>query len=260
MPRPVLMLSIGVGLALALGAMHAMPRAAWEGARARAELQQREGTAIDSAELTDKLQAYLESDPQPKLARTALRSYFAVVEKAGAPDKDLRALASHPNQQISETAQANLRRRALLSGPVQLRFVALDDRVVDLQSLRGNVVLLEFWATWCPTCMRELPNLKAVHEKYRDQGFEIVGIALDDERDKQKLLTVLRQANVTWPQYLAGDGHYSTSEISRQFGVIGIPTTFLLDRQGMIAEINVRGRELEPAVRRALAIPRVRPS
>jgi thiol-disulfide isomerase/thioredoxin len=254
--RRFLLVLLGiVGLALALAAMHASPRSAWQTALARAEMQHQAGAAFDVAGLAGELQAYLDADPKPKLARTALRSYFALVEKTATPQKELRALASHPNERISAMALASQRRQALLSEPVQLRFVALDGGVVDLQALRGNVVLLEFWATWCSTCMRELPNLKAVHEKYRDQGFEILGIALDDARDRQKLLAVLQKEGVTWPQYLPGDGHYATSEISEKFGVVGIPTTFLLDRRGMVSEINVRGRQLEPAVARALAVP-----
>lgn len=253
--RFIFLLSGIVGLGLALGAMHALPRAAWESALARAEMQQRDGRSIDAAALAEKLEAYLDADPKPKLARTALRSYFALVEKTGAPEKALRTLASHSNERIRAMALASLKRQALLTAPVELRFVALDGSVVDLQELRGNVVLLKFWATWCSTCMRELPSLKTVHEKYRDQGFEILGVALDDARDRQKVLAILEKEGVTWPQYLPGDGHYATSEISEKFGVVGIPTTFLLDRRGMITQIDVRGRQLEPAVARALALP-----
>jgi peroxiredoxin len=102
--------------------------------------------------------------------------------------------------------------------------------------------------------LKDLPNLKSVYEKYHDQGFEIVGIALDEARDEQKLLTFLKKENLPWPQYFPGNGHYTTSEVSQRFGVTGIPATFLLDRQGMIADTNVRGERLEPAVRRLLAL------
>jgi thiol-disulfide isomerase/thioredoxin len=230
----------------------AWPRLAWERAYFAAVEQERQGEPFDVAALADRLDAYLDSSPEPKPARLALRDYFSLLETVDAHETHLRALLSHPNQQIGAMAQAHLRRRALLGAPVQLRFTALDGREVNLQDLRGKVVLLEFWATWCSTCLRELPTLRAVHEKYRDEGFEIVGIALDEARDKDRLLAILQKENVAWPQYLPGDGHYATSEISRQFGVVGIPTTFLLNRRGMIVETNLRGERLEAAVRNLL--------
>jgi thiol-disulfide isomerase/thioredoxin len=160
------------------------------------------------------------------------------------------AVPVQPN--AGEMAQGTVHGRALPDEPVELQFVALDGRSVDLRELRGKVVLLEFWASWCPTCMRELPKLKSVYDEYHDQGFEIVGIALDDARDEQKLIALLRKEKVSWPQYFPGDGHYKTSDISRRFGVVGIPSAFLLDRQGVIADTHVRGKRLEPAVRKLL--------
>jgi thiol-disulfide isomerase/thioredoxin len=242
-----------MGSGAAFGVGSAMwPRLAWERAYFAAVERQRDGQGVDMPGLTDRLDAYLGSGPKPKPARLALRDYFSLLEAEGAQDTRLRQLVAHPNPQIGAMAQAHLRQRALLGAPVELRFTALDGREVDLQDLRGKVVLLEFWATWCPTCLRELPKLRAVHEKYRDEGFEIVGVALDDARDKNRLLAILQKENVAWPQYLPGDGHYATSEISRQFGVVGIPTTFLLNRRGMIVETNLRGERLEAAVRSLL--------
>ena len=252
--RPLLIVSGFVGVALALGVLLAQPRTAWEVARAVADKQQQDGRAIDYSALTDRLEAYLNSDPPRKHARNALRAYFSLRERAGATERDLHALASHPSRQISDMAQAKLRRLALMREPLQLRFVALDGRQIDLQDLHGRVVLLDFWATWCSTCMRELPHLKSLYDNYHDQGFEIVAITLDDARDRQNVLALLKKENLLWPQYFPGDGHYVTSEVSKRFGVIGIPTTFLLDRQGMIAAMNVPGEELETAVRRLLAL------
>lgn len=177
--------------------------------------------------------------------------------------KVARAAALHPLQTgeaINREIRAKLQRLSLMNEPVQLRFVALDGRVIDLQELRGRVVLLEFWATWCPSCMKELPHLKSVYDEYHARGFEIVGIDLDEAQDEQKLLALLAEENLQWPQYFSGDGHYMTSEVSKRFGVMGIPAMFLLDKRGRIADTNVRGERLEPAVRKLLALQISRPS
>lgn len=252
--RSLLILSTLVGLPLAVSALLAQPRVAWELERAVAFKQHQAGRAIDYPALTHTLGVYLDSNPSPARGRKALRTYFSMIENAGVTEDQLRALASHPNREISYMAEAKLRRLALMSEPVQLRFVALDGRMVDLQEFRGRVVLLDFWASWCPSCMKELPHLKSVYDKYHDRGFEIVGIALDEAHDEQKVTALLRRENLRWPQYFSGDGHYMTSELSKRFGVTGIPATFLLDRKGMIADMGVRGERLEPAVSRLLAM------
>lgn len=151
---------------------------------------------------------------------------------------------------------ARLRRPTPVSEPVQLRFVALDGRIVDLRDLRGNVVLLEFWATWCPTCIKELPRLKALHDKYQSRGLQVIGVSLDDPADEEKLFELLERENVRWPQYFPGDGHYRTSELAKRFGVTGIPAMFLLDEQGRIVDTRVHVAQLEPALRRLLSEPR----
>lgn len=251
--RSIFVLSGVLGTALALGVLWAQPRVAWEIAHAVALSQHRSGGAIDFAALSHPLEKYLLSEPRPKHARNALRAYFSVLEKTGATQSDLQALSSHPNRQISDMARAKLRRFALMSRPVELRFVALDGRLIDLRELRGRVVLLDFWASWCPTCMRELPHLKELYARYQGRGFEIVGVALDAAEDRPKLLALLQKQELSWPQYFPGDGHYATSELSQRFGVIGVPTTFLLDMQGMIAHTNLRGEALESEIRRLLA-------
>ena len=75
--------------------------------------------------------------------------------------------------------------------PLDLKYTAVDGSAVDLSKMRGKVVLVDFWATWCPPCRGEVPNVVAAYTKYHDQGFEIVGVSLD--KDKERLLAFTKE-------------------------------------------------------------------
>ena len=81
---------------------------------------------------------------------------------------------------------------------------------------RGKVLLLDFWATWCGPCLEEMPNLRRLYAKHHDQGFAIVGISLDSDREALKQF--LQQEGITWPQIC--DGRGSKGELARRMGVI----------------------------------------
>lgn len=132
-----------------------------------------------------------------------------------------------------------------------LTFTAVDGRAVDVAALKGKVVLVDFWASWCKPCQRETPNLVATYAKYRDQGFEIVGINLD--RDPAKFEKYLADNGVTWPQYFDGLGW--RNKIAQQHGVHGVPASFLIDRDGLVRAINLRGPAFQQALARILPKP-----
>ena len=123
-----------------------------------------------------------------------------------------------------------------------------DGTSVKLSELRGKVVLVDFWATWCGPCMQEMPNVKKLYEAHAKEGFEIVGVSLDFEKDK--LDAYLKTMGLPWPQYFDGRGWGNA--VAQQYGVSSIPTTLLLDKKGRIAKVGLRGPMLEPAVKEAL--------
>lgn len=132
---------------------------------------------------------------------------------------------------------------------LNIAFTALDGREVDLAKMKNKVVLVDFWATWCGPCKAEMPNVIATYGKYKEKGFEIVGISLDE--DKAEVEKYVGEQKMTWPQYFDGKGW--ENKIAREYGISSIPATFLIGKDGKIIASNLRGEDLEKAVSDALA-------
>jgi len=126
----------------------------------------------------------------------------------------------------------------------------LDGKPISIARLKGKVVLLDFWATWCEPCMIELPNVIAAYQKHHGEGLEIIGVTSDDDRH---LLTAFLQKHpdMAWPQYFDGKG--SENDLAAKYGVSLIPFTVLLDREGKVIGTSLRGPKLEEAVAQAVA-------
>jgi cytochrome c biogenesis protein CcmG/thiol:disulfide interchange protein DsbE len=102
-------------------------------------------------------------------------------------------------------------------------------KVIELSKLKGKVVLVNFWATWCPPCRAEIPDFIEVYNTYKSKGFEIIGIALDEE-GWSKIAPYIEEAKMNYPVVLG------SAEVVQQYGGIeGIPTTFIVDKNGYIA-------------------------
>ena len=136
------------------------------------------------------------------------------------------------------------------SKPLDLKYTAVDGTKVDLANMRGKVVLVDFWATWCPPCRGEVPNVVAAYKKYHDQGFEVVGVSLD--QDKDALLAFTKENGMVWPQYFDGKGW--DNEISKGFGIDSIPAMWLVGKDGKVITTNAR-EDLAGQVEKALQGP-----
>ncbi|MDX9758044.1 MAG: TlpA disulfide reductase family protein [Bacteroidota bacterium] len=108
-----------------------------------------------------------------------------------------------------------------------------DGTVYSDQSLKGKVIVLNFWATWCPPCRAEIPAFKKVYEQYKGKGVEIVGVSLD-QKGWDVIRPFIKQYAINYPIVLGG------AEIARAYGNIrSIPTTIIIDRNGKVVDSHV---------------------
>jgi thiol-disulfide isomerase/thioredoxin len=112
--------------------------------------------------------------------------------------------------------------------------------------MKGKVVLVDFWASWCGPCRKNNPNLVALYSKYKAQGLEILGVSID--KSKSDWTKAIEKDGLTWLQVLDPGGWNAQSTLD--YGVDAIPASFLIDKAGVIRGVNLEGRELEATIRK----------
>ena len=189
---------------------------------------------------------YLQVLDQPEKATELFKQIKLDYPKTKAAEQTEQILAS-----IAQQAEMKKIQDALAVGS---KFPDFDEKDIEgkalsIASRKGKIVLLDFWATWCGPCRAELPNVLAVYAKHHAEGFEIIGISLDD--DRTRLDSFIKDKQMTWPQYF--DGLKWKNKIASKYGVNSIPATYLLDGEGKILGKDLRGEELEKTVAEAIA-------
>jgi peroxiredoxin len=124
-----------------------------------------------------------------------------------------------------------------------------EGKPVSLESFRGKYLLVDFWASWCGPCRQENPNIVRTYEKFKGNNFEILGVSLDNNKDKW--LKAIQDDQLTWAQ--VSDLKYWKNAVAVQYGVQSIPANFLLDKEGKIIAKGLRGPALEQALEKILA-------
>jgi thiol-disulfide isomerase/thioredoxin len=153
-----------------------------------------------------------------------------------------RIIVDYPGSDSAIYAGGKLRQIQQIGMPFKLGFREVHSNGwIHTNDLKGKVIVINFWATWCPPCRGEIPHLKELYTKYKPQGLEIIGVSLDgprEETDLDKLKKYLQENQITWLQYYQGDGF--ASAFSRSWGINAIPTMFVIDAEGNLLSTSAR--------------------
>ncbi len=198
------------------------------------KMEQHIKNKLDSCTNTIALPYFVTANLLSELDINALRNLYEKLTprvKASAPAKNMLAA-------IERLSQVNIGGTApdfTLQSPT--------GENVSLSALRGKVVLLDFWATWCGPCLRELPNVKALYEKYHSKGLEIMGVSLDDAKTAENWKKMVVAREMTWVHGSSLQGW--ECPVARLYNVTAIPRMYIIDREGKIIAQDLRGEELQ---------------
>lgn len=165
-----------------------------------------------------------------EVAATALKTFGPILESS--PDPKIK--------ELGESFAGKLRLLELPGKPMEISGALLDGTPFNQKALAGKVVLVDFWATWCGPCVAEIPNMLEQYEKYHAKGFEVVGISLDEE--KEKVDAFVAEHKIPWPIIYVGKGWQDPT--AQFYGISGIPQLILIGRDGNVITLNARGKKL----------------
>lgn len=225
------------GKPLGLEALHARAQACM-----RAALTE----LATSEELTRAVDAFV--DAAPKEDERPARLMMSVAQRHTSGDEQLaayrRVVERYGDTRTGKFAKGKLRQIEAVGKPYELQFSdAITGKSVSIAELKGKVVVVDFWATWCGPCVREMPHMKELYAEYKDKGVEFIGVSLDQPEDKgglTKLREYCKENEIAWPQYY--QGNYWDSEFSMSWGINSIPTMFVLDQDGKLYSTEARGK------------------
>ena len=204
---------------------------------------------------TDQIDAFIKAYPKSEKGADLLMS--ATYQSRPPKQVELyRKIASnYPKYKYIGLVKGALRQDDAVNKPFELKFTdAIGGKPVDLSTMKGKVVLIDFWATWCGPCVAEMPRVKELYAKYHAKGLEMVCVSLDEPVAKgglTKLKEFVAKNDMPWPQYFQGNGW--DSKFSSGWGIMSIPTMFVVDKSGkFFGRADARDSKFEETLQKLL--------
>lgn len=202
--------------------------------------------ALDSSKTEDVYGAYIKTHPASPIAVFVLQDYAGYQIDA---DKIEPLYNKLPKEQKAYTTGKSLKDKISIAKLTGIGKTAPDFSQADtlgnqvrLSSLRGKYILLDFWASWCGPCRRENPNVVAAFNRFKDKGFSILSVSLDQPGAKDKWLRAIHDDKLTWTH--VSDLKFWDNEVAKQYGIQAIPQNLLIDPTGKIVAKDLRGDDL----------------
>jgi len=197
---------------------------------------------------------YPKSKHIPELLLSIAQAQSSTADEKTAALK--RIVKDYPNFEQIAQVRDSLKQNDAMNKPFELKFTdALTGQAFDVASLRGKVVLVDFWATWCGPCVAEMPLVRKAYDTYHSKGLEIVGVSLDEPVEKgglTKLKEFVKANQIPWRQYYQGNGW--ESKFSSSWGIESIPTMFAVDKEGkFVGTVDPREGGFEDKIQKLLA-------
>jgi thiol-disulfide isomerase/thioredoxin len=175
-----------------------------------------------------------------ELLATLMSRYAASPDTKQALAK--RLASEYPASSGSEPRSGAEPQSAAVGKPFVLQFVdAISGAPVSTERLKGKVLVVDFWATWCGPCVAEMPRMKQLYAEFRNKRVQFIGVSLDQSgAGYDKLVAFVEENGIAWPQYYHGNGW--NSEFSKSWGIRAIPAVFVVDQEGKVYSDKARGK------------------
>ena len=219
------------------------------------DFQNRPGAAPDIASKMKAVDHFIAFAPQDERGAELLYWLTRNFPEDPAQQQPIyrRIVREYPTTRQAATARGLISKADAVGKPFDLTFRdATTGAEVATGSMRGRVIVVDFWATWCDPCVADLPRLKNLYAKYHPRGVEFLGVSLDNPLPAggiEKFRTFLGKNTISWPQFFEGDGF--DSPFSTAAGIVVVPTLYVVDRQGQIVSVNA-GDQLEMLIQAEL--------
>ena len=208
---------------------------------------EKEIDAIDAERSESVYGAYVKNNPSSPAVMYALNQYAGWDINA---DKVEPVFNSLPTTTKEWPSAVEFKEKIEIAKKTGVGRIAMDftqndtlGKPVTLSSLRGKYLLVDFWASWCGPCRAENPNVVKAFNKYKEKGFHIIGVSLDNPGQMEKWMKAIHDDGLIWTQ--VSDLKGWKNEVAIQYGIQAIPQNFLLDPEGKIIAKNLRGEELD---------------